>query len=71
MNEIINDLSRAADLRPFRPFVIHLSSGANLAVAAAHRIAISPSGERIHVFTEDSECHSVPTQQIVDVIEAI
>ena len=50
---MIGDLRRLIAARPFVPFTIHTTGGAQLRVPTVDHIAVSPTGARIVVFADD------------------
>ena len=56
---MIGDLRRLIAVRPFVSFTIHTASGAQLRVPTVDHIAISPTGTRVIVFTDDDSTIAV------------
>ena len=54
------------ELEPFRPFVMHLTDGREIAVAHRERLASAPSGRTVIVFKPDDSFNIVDLLLVTD-----
>ena len=58
------DIRKLMHAAPFAPFTLHMADGAQLRVPTVDHIAISPSGGRVIVFSDD-DTHDVLSSLLV------
>ena len=52
----LDQTKKNLEMRPFRPFVLTLSSGQTVEVRTADRALLSPHGKTIAVFADNDVC---------------
>ena len=60
----IKELSKAKQMRPFRPFVIHLTSGKDLSITDGDQFALNAKNRMVFVFGQDDAYHLIDAREI-------
>jgi hypothetical protein len=64
----INEISKAKNMAPFHPFVLHLTSGKDLLIRQPDQFAIQAKDKMVFVFGEDEAYHLVAADQIASIV---
>ena len=64
---MLNEIRRLPGLRPFKPFVIHLTNGLALPVLAEDHAAFSPAGGHLVIFENDGTANLLSALHITHV----
>jgi hypothetical protein len=62
----IEQVRRAYETRPFRPFIMHLADGRDISVHHNEYIALSPSGRTVIVYEPDESFNIVDLLLVTD-----
>ena len=64
---MLNEIRRLLNLRPFKPFVIHLTNGLELPVPTEDHAAFSPTGGHLVIFENDGTANLLSALHITHV----
>ena len=64
----VKEISKAKNMVPFRPFVMHLTSGKDLLIRHADQFAIKAKDNFVFVFGEDDAYHLITADQIASIV---
>ena len=62
----IEDVRRLYDVEPFRPFIMHLADGRQIAVQHREFLATAPSGRTVIVYQPDDSFNIVDVALVTD-----
>lgn len=64
----IKEISKARNMVPFRPFVLHLVSGKDLLIRQPDQFAIKAKDKLVFVFGDDDAYHLIAADQIASIV---
>ncbi len=62
----VEQVRRLYDARPFKPFIIHLADGREIAVRHREYIAISPQGRTFVAYQPDGTANIIDLYRVTD-----